>query len=114
MVSFAMLYHADDYRSLPKMKTGLGGRIVPLAPQEEGHVMTTTAFVLIEGASDQTAKIVKALQKVKGVKSAHAVTGPYDVIACVEASDIGAVGAVVLSKIRTLKGVTRTVTCVAV
>jgi DNA-binding Lrp family transcriptional regulator len=103
MVSFAMLYHADDYRSLPKMKTG-----------EEGHVMTTTAFVLIEGASDQTAKIVKALQKVKGVKSAHAVTGPYDVIACVEASDIGAVGAVVLSRIRTLKGVTRTVTCVAV
>ncbi len=76
--------------------------------------MTTTAYVLIEGASDQTATIVKALQKVKGVKSAHAVTGPYDVIACVEAKDVGAVGAIVLSKIRTLKGVTKTVTCVAV
>jgi DNA-binding Lrp family transcriptional regulator len=76
--------------------------------------MTTTAYVLIEGTSDQTAAIVKALQKVKGVKSAHAVTGPYDVIACVEARDVGAVGAIVLSKIRTLKGVTKTVTCVAV
>lgn len=76
--------------------------------------MTTTAYVLIEGASDQTANIVKALQKVNGVKSAHAVTGPYDVIACVEAPDVGTVGAIVLSKIRTLKGVTRTVTCVAV
>jgi DNA-binding Lrp family transcriptional regulator len=76
--------------------------------------MTTTAYVLIEGASDRTATIVKALQKVKGVKSAHAVTGPYDVIACVEAQDVGAVGAIVLSKIRTLKGVTKTVTCVAV
>jgi DNA-binding Lrp family transcriptional regulator len=76
--------------------------------------LTTTAYVLIEGASDQTPKIVKALQKVKGVKSAHAVTGPFDVIACVEARDVGEVGAIVLSKIRTLKGVTRTVTCVAV
>ncbi len=76
--------------------------------------MTTTAYVLIEGASDQTAKIVRALQKVKGVKSAHAVTGPFDVIACVEARDVGAIGTIVLSKIRTLKGVTRTVTCVAV
>ena len=76
--------------------------------------MTTTAYVLIEGASDQTTNIVRALQKVKGVKSAHAVTGPYDVIACVEAQDVGAVGAIVLSKIRSLKGVTRTVTCVAV
>ena len=76
--------------------------------------MTTTAYVLIEGASDQTANIVRALQKVKGVKSAHAVTGPYDVIACVEAPDVGAIVAIVLSKIRSLKGVTRTVTCVAV
>jgi DNA-binding Lrp family transcriptional regulator len=76
--------------------------------------MTTTAYVLIEGASDQTAAIVRALQRVKGVKSAHAVTGPYDVIACVEAKDVGAVGSIVLSRIRTLKGVTKTVTCVAV
>jgi DNA-binding Lrp family transcriptional regulator len=57
---------------------------------------------------------VKALQKIKVIKSAHAVTGPYDVIVHVEATDIGTAGAVVLSKIRTLKGVTRTVTCVAV
>ncbi len=76
--------------------------------------MTTTAYVLIEGASDQTTNIVRALQKVKGVKSAHAVTGPYDVIACVEAHDVGAIGTIVLSKIRTWKGATKTVTCVAV
>ena len=76
--------------------------------------MTTPAYVPIEGVSDQTATIVKALQKIKGVKSAHAVTGPYDVIACVEAIDVGTVGTVILSKIRTLKGVIRTVTCVAV
>ena len=77
-------------------------------------MLTTTAYVLIEGASDQAAKIVKALQKVKGVKSAHAVTGPYDVVVCVEASDVAAVSAIVHSKVRTLKGVTRAVTCVAV
>jgi DNA-binding Lrp family transcriptional regulator len=42
------------------------------------------------------------------------VTGPYDIIAFVEAADIDALGRVVLSKIRTISGVTKTLTCVAI
>jgi DNA-binding Lrp family transcriptional regulator len=45
---------------------------------------------------------------------AHAVTGPYDIIAHVEAANIDALGKVVLSKIRTINGIVKTLTCVAV
>ncbi len=45
---------------------------------------------------------------------AHAVTGPYDIIAFVEAADVDALGRVVLSKIRTIGGVTKTLTCVTI
>ncbi|MFQ5988798.1 MAG: Lrp/AsnC family transcriptional regulator [Candidatus Methylomirabilales bacterium] len=76
--------------------------------------MTTTAFVLIEAASDKARNALKAIGKIPGVKMAHAVTGPYDIIAFVEASDVDALGRVVLSKIRTISGVTKTLTCVTI
>ncbi len=76
--------------------------------------MPTTAFVLIEAASDKAKNALKAITKIPGVKMAHAVTGPYDIIAFVEASDVDALGRVVLSKIRTITGVTKTLTCVAI
>ncbi|MEK7366780.1 MAG: Lrp/AsnC ligand binding domain-containing protein [candidate division NC10 bacterium] len=76
--------------------------------------MGTIAYVLIEVASDKARSALKAIQKISGVKMAHAVTGPYDIIAHVEAANIDALGKVVLSKIRTISGITKTLTCVAV
>jgi DNA-binding Lrp family transcriptional regulator len=76
--------------------------------------MPTNAYVLIEAASDKAKNALKAIAKIPGVKMAHAVTGPYDIIAFVEAPDVDALGRVVLSKIRTISGVTKTLTCVAI
>ena len=76
--------------------------------------MPTTAYVLIDAASDKAKNALKAITKIPGVRMAHAVTGPYDIIAFVEASDVDALGRVVLSKIRTITGVTKTLTCVAI
>ena len=76
--------------------------------------MPTNAYVLIEAASDKAKTALKAILKIPGVKMANAVTGPYDIIAFVEASDVDALGRVVLSKIRTISGVTKTLTCVAI
>ncbi len=76
--------------------------------------MPTNAYVLIEAASDKAKNALKAIAKIPGVKMANAVTGPYDIIAFVEASDVDALGRVVLSKIRTISGVTKTLTCVAI
>lgn len=76
--------------------------------------MSTNAYVLIEAASDKAKNALKAIAKIPGVKMANAVTGPYDIIAFVEAPDVDALGRVVLSKIRTISGVTKTLTCVAI
>lgn len=76
--------------------------------------MPTNAYVLIEAASDRAKNALKAIAKIPGVKMANAVTGPYDIIAFVEAPDVDALGRVVLSKIRTISGVTKTLTCVAI
>ena len=74
----------------------------------------TKAFVLIETAVGKTRDVVRALANVPGVVSVNVVTGPYDIIAVVEASDLNSVGDLVTGNIHTISGIVRTVTCLAV
>lgn len=74
----------------------------------------TRAFVLIETAVGKTKDVVAALHQVPGVASVDVVTGPYDIIAVVEASDLGSVGDTVTGSVHTIAGIVRTVTCLAV
>lgn len=76
--------------------------------------MATRAFVLIETAVGRTKEVVTALKVVRGVTSVDAVTGPYDIIAILDAADLNAVGDVVTSRVHTVPGIVRTVTCLAV
>ena len=76
--------------------------------------MSTQAFVLIDVMVGKTKEILKALLGVEGVKSAHAVTGPHDIIALVEGENLKNLGEVVLSQIRGVKGVIRTLTCMVI
>lgn len=73
-----------------------------------------TAYVLIEAAPKRALQACGKIAKVAGVKSAHLVTGPYDIIALVEGKDPGAIGKLVLSKIQAVPGVGKTITCVVV
>jgi DNA-binding Lrp family transcriptional regulator len=75
---------------------------------------TTRAFILIETAVGKTRDVVAALSKVDGLVAVDVVTGPYDVIAVLEASDLNSVGEVVTNYIHTIVGIVRTVTCLAV
>lgn len=76
--------------------------------------MTTRGFVLIETAVGKTREVITHLRKVQGMSSVDAVTGPYDIIAVVEAKDLTSVGEMVTNKIHTVGGITRTVTCLAI
>ena len=76
--------------------------------------MSTRAFILIETSVGKTQGVVAELRKVAEMQSVDAVTGPYDVIAVLEAPDLNTVGNLVASRIHTIGGILRTVTCLAV
>ncbi|MEE8598901.1 MAG: Lrp/AsnC ligand binding domain-containing protein [Dehalococcoidales bacterium] len=76
--------------------------------------MAAKAFVLIETAVGKTKDVATALKQIKGVKSVDAVTGPYDVIAIIEAETLNDIGDVVTGKIHPTTGISRTVTCLAI
>ena len=76
--------------------------------------MATRAFILIETAVGKSRGVAEELRSLPGVENVDAVTGPYDIIAVVSASDLNAVGDLVTSQIHTIGGILRTVTCLSV
>lgn len=76
--------------------------------------MPVSAFVLIRTEADKTKGAFEILAKLNGVKMAHTVTGPFDIILLIEAKTLHELGDVILSKIRGVEGVSRTMTCVTV
>ena len=73
--------------------------------------MTTKAYILIETAAGKSRDVLKALRSVQPVETVEAVTGPYDIIAVVIAPDLNVIGDLIPSRIHTINGVARTLTC---
>ena len=76
--------------------------------------MAARAFILIETAVGRTKEVVASLRQLEGVKSVDPVTGPYDVIAIVEAKSLNDIGDLVTGRIHPIAGISRTVTCLAI
>ena len=76
--------------------------------------MSTKAYILIETAVGKSGDVSKALRELSDIRTVDAVTGPYDIIAIIAASDLNAVGEVVTKQIHTIGGIARTVTCLVV
>lgn len=72
--------------------------------------MAISAFVFIDVTGNHTKSAYKTLTRIQGVKSLHAVTGPFDLIAQVEAETIEELNDIVLSRIRGVDGITKTST----
>jgi len=76
--------------------------------------MAIKAYVLMNLVSTNLGDTLKEVRGIKGVKFADAVTGPYDAIAQIEIADMDELGRLVTTKILKVKGIAKTLTCVAV
>jgi DNA-binding Lrp family transcriptional regulator len=73
--------------------------------------MVVQAYILIQTDVGKAAEVAEQIAQVKGVTQAEDVTGPYDVIVRAEAKNVDELGKMVVAKIQTLDGITRTLTC---
>jgi len=76
--------------------------------------MSIAAYIFIETTQGKAKMIAREIAQIPGVKTAHAVTGPYDVIAYVQADSIKVLGDFIVSKIQATMGVLRTLTNVVI
>jgi DNA-binding Lrp family transcriptional regulator len=72
------------------------------------------AYILIQTEVGKSSDVSTEVRQIAGVTLAEDVTGPYDVIARVEATTVDELGQLVLSRIQDIKGITRTLTCTVV
>ena len=74
----------------------------------------TQAYILIEALPGKGIDLVNIAKNIPGVKTIHLVTGPYDVIAFVEAADLKSLGEMIVKRIQATGFVARTLTCITV
>lgn len=76
--------------------------------------MPAEAYVLINVARGEMPRIVRELGNISEVQTVRIVTGPYDIIAVVKATDVDAIGRLLVENIHTIQGIERTLSCIAV
>ena len=69
------------------------------------------AYILIQTEVGKAADVVTAIALLDGVTQAEDVTGPYDVIVRAEANTMDELGRLVVARIQSVAGITRTLTC---
>ncbi|MEK7806875.1 MAG: Lrp/AsnC ligand binding domain-containing protein [Chloroflexota bacterium] len=75
--------------------------------------VVTRAFILVETQVGRAQQVAHALRILQGVRSADVITGTFDVIALIEAPDMGVMADLVTGRVQGIRGVLRTITCVA-
>jgi DNA-binding Lrp family transcriptional regulator len=69
------------------------------------------AYILIQTEVGKAAQVAAAISEIDGVSQAEDVTGPYDVIVRAEADTVDDLGRLVVARVQSVDGITRTLTC---
>jgi DNA-binding Lrp family transcriptional regulator len=73
--------------------------------------MAVQAYILVQTEVGTAAAAATAIAAIDGVTLAEDVTGPYDVIVRAEGPSVDELGALVVTTIQNVPGITRTLTC---
>ena len=69
------------------------------------------AYILIQTEVGKAATVAAEIATLPGVTSSEDVTGPYDVIVRAQASSMDELGKLVVARVQSVGGITRTLTC---
>jgi DNA-binding Lrp family transcriptional regulator len=87
-----------------------GGTDVPAVSPEEGSPVVH-AYILIQTEVGKAAQVAQTISEIDGVQKAEDVTGPYDVIVRAQAETVDELGRLVVARVQSVDGITRTLTC---
>ena len=76
--------------------------------------MAAKAYVLLRTAPGLTKSIYAALRISPAVQSVEMITGPYDMIVCIQAASTSEILAAIMNDVRPAAGVRDTLTCLVV
>ena len=74
--------------------------------------MSISAYVLIDVSGSHTKSAIKTMARMPGITEVKMVTGAHDIIAFVEAEDFNGLSETIISRIRSIDGITKTMTSI--
>jgi DNA-binding Lrp family transcriptional regulator len=78
------------------------------------RAVAVSAFILIQTEAGKVMRVADDVRAIDGVVACEAVTGVYDIVARGEAETLDDLARLVLSRMQTIDGITRTHTCTVV
>lgn len=92
------------------------GEVAGVKTKSKGEkpFMKTRAYILIETSVGTTSAVAENLREVKEATAVDMVTGPFDIIAVVEADNLTDIGGIVTGKMHKVTGVVKTITSLAI
>jgi DNA-binding Lrp family transcriptional regulator len=82
-----------------------------MTASEAREVSVVHAYILIQTEVGRAAQVASTVRDIPGVSEAEDVTGPYDVIVRADAKNMDELGKLVVARIQSVDGITRTLTC---
>lgn len=76
--------------------------------------MKARAYILIETSVGSTAAVAKNLSELEEATAVDMVTGPFDIIAVVEADNLTDIGGIVTEQMHKVSGVVKTITSLSI
>jgi DNA-binding Lrp family transcriptional regulator len=70
-----------------------------------------SAYILVQTEVGKAGQVTEQIRALEGISQVDGVTGPYDVIARVEAEDLDHLAKAIVMPMQELEGITRTLTC---
>ena len=87
-------------------------------------ILSVRAYVLIDVAGDSVENVVEELSDIEGIKFVGPAEGrlrdlttlmeSFDIMAHIQADDSNDLGEAITSRVRSIAGVTKTITCIAI
>jgi len=74
-------------------------------------ILASVSYRLKEGGPLSQRKIAKEIAKFPEVQEVHIITGDWDILIKVKEKDVGTIGEFVIDKLRMVKGIEKTLTC---
>ena len=73
-----------------------------------------TAYIFVETAVGMATEVSEKLRSMPYMASVDMVTGPFDVVAVVDAKDATDIGDIISENLYPIEGIVKTVTCVTI
>jgi len=106
---FAKIKRMEDLEIIKDYKAVLNAP--KLGRGTTAFILASFSYTLKEGASLSQRKIAKEIATLPEVQEVHIITGDWDILVKVKEKDVESIGKFVIDKLRFIKGIEKTLTC---